>query len=71
MVDLTEQLARDNGVLGSVRVSTADAHDLPFADGAFMLAVGLGVGSWLHSRLRVMEETARVPITYLTVPGAI
>ena len=64
MAQLTEQLARDRGVVSRVHVSVADTHHLPLPDGAFTLVVALGVFPWLHSPLRAMEEIARV-----TQPG--
>ncbi len=48
------------GMASRVRLLAADAHQLPFADGAFTLVVALGVVPWLRSAPRAVTEMTRV-----------
>jgi ubiquinone/menaquinone biosynthesis C-methylase UbiE len=69
MVELTQQAARAAGVDAGVATGIADVHELPFADGAFSLAVAVGVLPWSHSPPRAIAELTRVlePNGYLIV----
>ena len=58
MLERTRRRAGESGV--TLRVSFADAHELPFEDGAFDVVVALGVIPWLHSPARALHEFARV-----------
>jgi ubiquinone/menaquinone biosynthesis C-methylase UbiE len=60
MLDTTRRRADTAGVAPRVRPLAADAHHLPFADGAFRLVVALGVVPWLRSAPLAVAEMTRV-----------
>jgi ubiquinone/menaquinone biosynthesis C-methylase UbiE len=60
MTEATSRLASERGVADRVRTLLADAHKLPFEDGAFDVAIAMGVLPWLHSPKQAMTEMARV-----------
>ncbi len=60
MVAVASERAAAAGLGGSVDLTVADVHALPFASGTFSLVFALGVLPWLHSPQRGLEELARV-----------
>jgi ubiquinone/menaquinone biosynthesis C-methylase UbiE len=60
MLDTMRQRADAAGVAHRVRPLAADAHHLPFDDGAFRLVVALGVVPWLRSAPLAVAEMTRV-----------
>ncbi len=60
MVRSTRRLAAERGLADRITVTEADAHRLPFPDGAFELVVALGLLPWLHDAQGGVTELARV-----------
>jgi ubiquinone/menaquinone biosynthesis C-methylase UbiE len=60
MTEATNRLASERGVADRVRTLLADAHKLPFEDGAFDVVIAMGVLPWLHTPEQAMAEMARV-----------
>ncbi len=60
MARSTRRLAAERGLADRITVTEADAHDLPFPDGAFELVVALGLLPWLHDAKGGVTELARV-----------
>jgi ubiquinone/menaquinone biosynthesis C-methylase UbiE len=60
MLDTVRRRVETAGVGPRVRPLAADAHHLPFADGAFRLVVALGVVPWLRSAPLAVAEMTRV-----------
>jgi 2-polyprenyl-3-methyl-5-hydroxy-6-metoxy-1,4-benzoquinol methylase len=50
----------DRGVQDAIRLSTADAHTLPFGAQTFDLVIAIGVVPWLHSERVALHEMHRV-----------
>src|SRR2546428_2004224 len=59
MVDLTAARLQREGFT-SVRTRVADVHSLPFADGAFLIVIAVGLLPWLDAPELALEEMARV-----------
>jgi len=60
MIDVTRELARENGVFGEITARTGSAKELPYEDGTFALVVALGLLPWFPDPDRVIREIARV-----------
>jgi ubiquinone/menaquinone biosynthesis C-methylase UbiE len=60
MVGLARQAAKANGVGDLMHVETGDVNELAFPDGAFDLAVAVGVMEWMPSVGGPLEEIYRV-----------
>ena len=64
MVDLTNEHARQTGLLDKIRACTGDIHELSYKDQTFDLIIALGVIPWLHDFKKALTEIIRV-----TKPG--
>jgi ubiquinone/menaquinone biosynthesis C-methylase UbiE len=60
MIELARREVETAHVGDRVRLGVADAHRLPFPDGAFDLVVALGVIPFLHSPAQGLREVRRV-----------
>ena len=60
MLNSTQEHAIQAGVSSSVTTSLGDAHNLPFPDGSFGLALAIGVIPYLHFPQKGLSEMARV-----------
>jgi predicted ATP-grasp superfamily ATP-dependent carboligase/ubiquinone/menaquinone biosynthesis C-methylase UbiE len=60
MVATATALAEQSGLADRIAIRQADAHRLPFEDGAFELVVALGLLPWLRDAPAVVGELSRV-----------